>query len=120
MDILRKGQQLTLMRGGVSIQLREDLIQNGLPAAPDQDQRPPVDGLHDHQVPHQGYFCQCAGTAGEGERRVTAFDQGLQPFNQRFLAPFLFHLTVGRHLAPILDIFAGHADDMSARLRCAA
>ena len=108
------------MCGHIGIEPLEELIKDGLPAVSDQYQRPPVQGLHDHQVPHQGDFGQRAGTAGEGERRVRFMDEGMQPFHQRFLADLFHHPGICFDGTPGFDIFTGHADDMSARFLRAA
>jgi hypothetical protein len=54
--ILGKMQKFALMYGHISSKLMKELIKRGLPATPDQYQRPPVDTLHGHQVPEQGDF----------------------------------------------------------------
>ena len=44
-------------------------------------------------------------------------DEGMQPFNQRFLSDLFHYPCIGLDRAPVFDIFTRHTNDMSASLR---
>ena len=78
-DVWGELDQLALIFREVYAHFRISLIEHGLPAAPNQDQRPPAEGIHNHQVPHQRNFGQRAGAAGQGDGGVAAGDKSVQP-----------------------------------------